>query len=252
MPRDVSTPVLDAITRPIIKRLLRPVGVFVAIVLAAIAGFTYWGHVDLVNALFWLVDPTSIELHYLSHDGEGRIVKGFAVLVRSGLVLSVFWIGETALAAAFGGQIHRELRHMSMERTIDRTEDHVVVCGYGTFGKTIARTLDADDRDVVVIERQDAEFERALEADLLAVQGDARREEVLLAAGVERASTVVAAIDDSNANIQIAIVASQLAPNVRIVVRVGDAMYEQLARRAGADDVIIPEVASAEQVSVSL
>ena len=69
---------------------------------------------------------------------------------------------------------------------------------------------------------------------------------------LERASTLVAAVDDSNTNIQTAIIVSQLAPTVRIVVRVGDEMYEQLARRAGADEVIIPEVASGEQVSGTL
>ena len=46
--------------------------------------------------------------------------------------------------------------------------------------------------------------------------------------------------------------ASQIAPSVRLVVRVGDETYEQLARRAGADRVVVPEVASAEQVTADL
>ncbi|MFB6070020.1 MAG: TrkA family potassium uptake protein [Halanaeroarchaeum sp.] len=249
---DVRTPLVAVANRPFLRRLLRPLAAFGAIVALGVAGFSYWAHVGLVEALFWVIDPTSIELHYRAHDGDGRLVKAFAVLVRSGMVVTVFWIGETALASAFGGQIREELRHMKTERKIENRTDHVVVCGYGTFGKTIARSLEEDGRDPVVIEHQEAQFERALEDGLLAVHGDARREEVLVDAGVKRASTVVAAIDDSNANIQIAITASQLAPNVRIVVRVGDAMYEQLARRAGADDVIIPEVASGEQVSGAL
>jgi Trk K+ transport system NAD-binding subunit len=43
-----------------------------------------------------------------------------------------------------------------------------------------------------------------------------------------------------------------LAPEVTLVVRVGDEMYESLARRAGADEVVIPEVVSGEQVIESL
>ncbi|MFB6081613.1 MAG: TrkA family potassium uptake protein [Halanaeroarchaeum sp.] len=248
----LPTPVLALANRPLLRHMLRPLAAFGAIVLVGVVGFWYWAHVGLVDALFWIIDPTSIELHFQAHDGDGRVVKAFAVLVRAGMVVTVFWIGETALASAFGGQIHEELQHMRMERQIADRSDHVVVCGYGTFGKTIANALAADGRDPVVIERQDAQFDRALDDGLLAVQGDARREEVLKEAGVDRATVVVAAIDDSNANIQIAITAGQLAPEVRIVVRVGDGMYEQLARRAGADEVIIPEVASAEQVTGTL
>jgi Trk K+ transport system NAD-binding subunit len=106
---------------------------------------------------------------------------------------------------------------------------------------------------VVVVESDEGQYERAIDTDdVLAVNADARREETLTEAGVRRADTVVAAIDDSNVNIQIAIAASQLAPEVTLVVRVGDEMYESLARRAGADEVIIPEVVSGQQVIESL
>jgi len=37
-----------------------------------------------------------------------------------------------------------------------------------------------------------------------------------------------------------------------VIVRVGDEMYESLARRAGADEVVIPEVASGERLTEEL
>jgi len=240
------------VQRPLLRRLLRPVAAFGVVVAVGVAGFSSLGGVGLVDALFWLLDPTSIELHFQAHDGAETLTKGYAVVVLSGLVVTGLWIGETVFSAAFGGQIRTEFREMQIERTIDELQGHIIICGYGTFGKTVARRLRDGERDVVVIETQDSEFQRALDDDLLAVQGDARREQVLRDAGVKRATTVVGAIDDSNANIQIAMGASQIAPTVRLVVRVGDEMYEALARRAGADEVIIPEVASAEQVTSTL
>ncbi|MFB6280679.1 MAG: NAD-binding protein, partial [Haloferacaceae archaeon] len=59
---------------------------------------------------------------------------------------------------------------------------------------------------------------------------------------------VVAAIDDSNANIQIGVATSQIAPDANLVVRVGDEMYASTARRVGADSVVIPEVVSGTRV----
>ncbi|AXG11077.1 hypothetical protein DU484_15135 [Haloplanus rubicundus] len=68
-------------------------------------------------------------------------------------------------------------------------------------------------------------------------------------AGIDRADTLVAAIDDSNVNVQIALLATQLAPDLTVIVRVGDETYESVARHAGADDVMIPEVSGGERVS---
>ncbi|WP_299263220.1 hypothetical protein [Halorientalis sp.] len=41
---------------------------------------------------------------------------------------------------------------------------------------------------------------------------------------------------------------SQLAPDADLVVRVGDETYESVARRAGADTVVIPEAVSGSNV----
>jgi len=75
---------------------------------------------------------------------------------------------------------------------------------------------------------------------------------VLRQAGVDRADAVVAAIDDSNANIQIGVTASQIAPESNLVVRVGDEMYRSTAHRVGADRIVIPEVVSGTDLSADL
>jgi len=235
--------------RPLLRHLLRPVGSFVAVVVVGVAGFSTLGGVGIVNAAFWLLDPTSIELHFQTHDGPARLVKAYAIVVLSGLVVAGIWIGETVLSATFSGQIQQELRQMNVERTIDGLDGHVVVCGYGTFGKTVCESFDDD---VVVIDQQETQYNRAIEDGYLAVAGDARREETLTAAGVERAQTVIGAIDDANINIQITITGSQINPDTHVVVRAGDEVQESIALRAGADKVIIPEVVSGQQVSTLL
>jgi hypothetical protein len=248
----MSNPLGEVLQRPLLRYLLRPVAAFGSVVAVGVVGFSSLGGIGIVDALFWLLDPTSIELHFQAHEGPETLVKGYAVVVLSGLVVAGLWIGETVFSAAFGGQIQTELKEMQIERTVDELHGHIIICGYGTFGKTVARSMQDAETDVVVIEQENAPFQRALDDEILAIQGDARREETLTDAGVKQASTVVGAIDDSNANIQIAMAASQIAPTVRLVVRVGDEMYEPLARRAGADEVIIPEIASAEQVTTTL
>lgn len=237
------------IDRPLVRRAAVPVAAFVGVVVGGVAGLSALSDVGAVEATFWLLDLTSVELHYQEHAGPERLTKAFAILVRVALVLSAIWIGETVLTAAFGGQIQEELRIVHTQRKIDDLTDHVIICGYGIFGRTIANRLREQGQRVVAIERDPSAVEQIDPEEMLAIEGDARREAVLRDAGIERARATVAAIDESNANIQIAITASQIAPDVRVIVRVGDEMYESVARRAGADEVVIPEVVSGEQVT---
>lgn len=238
--------------RSLLRRLLRPLVALAVIVVAGVAGFRSLAGVGTVDALFWLFDPTSIEIHFQNHDGPATLVKAYAVVVLTGLVVAGVWTGETVFSALFGGTLLEEVTRMHTRQEIGDLSDHAVVCGYGTFGKTVVRRLRARGEPVVVVERNDGEYERAIEDGVLALEGDAREEELLRDAGLERASSVVGAIDDTNANVKIAVTASRIAPDVRVVVRAGDEMDEAVARRVGADEVIVPEVVSAEQVCADL
>ncbi|RXK48383.1 potassium channel family protein [Halorientalis pallida] len=226
---------------------LVPIGLFVVTGTVGIVGFVVLAGISPVDAAFWLLDPTSIELHFQHHSGPEQVTKGFALVVFSGLIASGLWIGESVLDTVFGGQFREELRRVQTEQTIEGLSGHVVICGYGMFGRTVAQRLRRRGEDVVVVESDSTVVEAASDEPLV-IEGDARREDVLERAGVSRARAVVAAIDDSNVTIQIAIVTSQLAPDAALVVRVGDETYESVARRAGADTVVIPEVVSGSDV----
>lgn len=233
--------------KPVLNDAILPITSFLGICAVGITGFVYLEGVSVIEAAFWLLDPTSIELH-----GVGDDVRAFALVVIVGLVLSTLWIGESVLGAIFGGQIQEELEQMRTEKHIQGLSGHVIVCGYGSFGRTIANALSNGPRDVVVIERDDHRFDVIEDDEVSGIHGDARMEATLEQAGVDRADVLVGAIDDSNANIEIAILASQLSPDLRVIVRVGNQRYSKLARRAGADDVIIPEIRSGQDVSQSI
>jgi voltage-gated potassium channel len=158
------------------------------------------------------------------------------VLTLVSVVVAVFWTGETALTAAFGGQIKEELRRVKNQRERTSISEHTITVATGCSAER-----SREHGRGVVVEHDPAQYERALDADLLGVDGDARREVVLRDAGIDRADTLVAAIDDSNVNVQIALLATQLAPDLTVIVRVGDETYESVARHAGADDVMIPK-----------
>ena len=78
-------------------------------------GFVTLGGVGVVNALFWLLDPTSIELHFQTHGGPATLVKGYAIVVLTGLVVAGLCVGFSlfcvSLLVFFFGQVAVSLGH---------------------------------------------------------------------------------------------------------------------------------------------
>jgi voltage-gated potassium channel len=238
--------------RPLLRRTLWPIVALVSVVVVSIGGYIVLADIGIVEAAYWLVSPTEVGLYFVENPGPEQASKAFAVLTRVGIVVSSLWLGQTVLSALFGGQITEELKRVQQERTITTLSDHAVICGYGMFGETIAERLDGAGQEVVVIEKDEQEVIRAERNDHLVVDGDARQEATLERANVADAQTIVAAVDNSNVNIQVGILANQMAPSAKLIVRVGDRMYDSMARRAGADVVVIPEVMSGDDVADEL
>ncbi len=105
-----------------------------------------------------------------------------------------------------------------------------IVCGMGDVGYRIVELLQRLGESVVVVTR-DAREERLAEAearDIRVFRGDARNERLLLEAGLATATVVIAATDQDLVNIEIALDARRLRPDVAIVVRLFD---PELARQ---------------------
>lgn len=107
---------------------------------------------------------------------------------------------------------------------IDSLRDHIILVGLGRLGYRIYQILHELDERVVVLESQpDNPFlERVREHHSPLLIGDARRDELLVEAGVARAKSVVLATNDDLANMEIALDARRLAPGIRVVLRMFD------------------------------
>ena len=116
---------------------------------------------------------------------------------------------------------------------------HVVVCGWGRVGREVARFLAAAGRRVVVIDRDAA---RAwTEIPYPWVSGDVTDDETLLQAGVERATTLVAALDTDADNLYVTLAVRSMRPEMQIIARARNESSEPKLLRAGANRVVNPQ-----------
>ena len=88
-----------------------------------------------------------------------------------------------------------------MHKVIDGLSDHIILCGYGRLGQIVREELEALGKKFVIIEIEKDTARLLAEEQLLHIHGDATEDEVLLQAGVERCSGVIAAIGSDAGNV---------------------------------------------------
>ncbi len=120
-------------------------------------------------------------------------------------------------------------------------DDHVIVIGYGTKGRSAVETLvnNGVDKDrIVVVDPSSTALGEAHADGLAVVTGDATRREVLRRAGVARARQVIITTDRDDSTVLATLNVRQLNPDTYIVAAVREHDNVQLVRQSGADSVV--------------
>ncbi len=171
---------------------------------------------------------------------SGRVFTSIFILLNIGIfayVLAVFsyYIIE--------GQIFRNMQENRIRSEIAHLKNHVILCGYGKYGREITDNLLLHNEPLVIIEHSEEKIQEIANGDrhLLYVEGDATRDEVLQEAGIDRAKAVICALADDADNLFITLTARQLNPTINIISRAAEARSERKLKLAGASHIIMPE-----------
>jgi voltage-gated potassium channel len=168
---------------------------------------------------------------------QARMVNAF-IITPARIAFLVLLIGTTLEVLASQG---REMFRVARWRKNMGEQDHVVVVGYGTKGRSAVDTLvnNGQDREaIVVVDPSTLALEEAHADGLAVVTGDATRREVLRRAGVQTASQVIITTDSDASNVLATLTVRQLNPDAWIVAAVREGENVPLMKQSGADSVI--------------
>jgi voltage-gated potassium channel len=122
-------------------------------------------------------------------------------------------------------------------------KDHVIICGYGTKGRSAVRAVlenGIDRKSIVVVEPNDIIARQATADGLAVIEGSATRSSVLTEAGVKDAKTVIVATDTDEASVLVCLTVRQLtAGKVRVVAAAREDENAPLLRQSGAHQVVV-------------
>lgn len=176
------------------------------------------------------------------HDVEyTRLWTVLLIVLGSGTLL---YFISTLTAFIVEGDLGGALRRNRMRQLLTKLEGHTIVCGAGTTGIHVIEELIHTHTPFCVIdvsEHRLTELADRFGADkFLYVVGDAADDDVLHAAGVERAKCVVAALHEDKDNLFVTVTVSALNPKIRIVAKAVEVSARAKLMRAGAKSVVSP------------
>ena len=173
--------------------------------------------------------------------------QGFLAVAVSTMLVTPFLLqGGTALLDALERIVPLDrllpgFRARNMTVAEQPLTDHVIIAGYGLNGRNLAAALRSIQAPYMIVELNAQTVRAARERGEAAFYGDATREEILRALGVERARMLVVAISDPAATRRMVRVARTLNPALHIIARTRYVIEIQELLRLGANDVIPEE-----------
>ncbi len=115
---------------------------------------------------------------------------------------------------------------------------HIIICGFGRSGQALARFMQQENVRSIALDLDSRRVREAAAAGESVVYGDAAKREVLLAAGLMRAKTLVITYDDKHSALKILHHVNELRPGLPVVVRTADDTHIEALKQAGAAEVV--------------
>jgi len=176
-----------------------------------------------------------------------RMYQGFLAIAVFTMLLTPFLLmGGAHLIDALEWLIPLDrllpgFRPRSIVAAAQPLTDHVIIVGYGLNGRNLAAALRSIRAPYVIAELNAQTVRQARDRGESAFYGDATREEILRALGVERARMLVAAISDPAATRRMVRIARGLNAGLHIIARTRYVVEIPELLRLGANDVIPEE-----------
>lgn len=137
----------------------------------------------------------------------------------------------------------------SIEKYRDISE-HVVICGFGRVGQTVARFLTTEAIPYVAIERDPIRTQEAITAGENVLFGDGRNKDILKKLAISKAKLVIITFNNFHSSMQVLSVCRDLAPEVKVLIRTRDDNKMGELKAAGAA-AVVPETLEGSLMLVS-
>lgn len=220
-----------------VRKFVIAIGAICAVTVIGVVGYMVLGFTFL-EALYQTVITVATvgyrEVRPLGTAGEiftiALITMGVGVVLYN-LTVMVETITE--------GDMRRFFERRRMDKRISAMSGHVILCGHGRVGRSAREHLKAMGAQVVVVDTAPDRLEHVEDPYLV---GDCTRDDVLRAAGIERARALVASLETDADTVYLTLSARALRPDLVIISRARTADSKEKLVLAGATRAVNPQM----------
>ncbi len=222
------------------------IAVMALVITATIVFFEQDCYVDngMDGPLSW-IDAFYYATVSLSTTGYGDIVPicESSRLVNTLVITPLRFLFLIVLVGTTIEVLTRKTRNESRSRNWRKhVQNHTIIIGYGVKGRSAGKALvDAGfvKNTIIVVSPDRESCEQATRDGLVAINGDARSEEVLKDVSIEKAGQIIIATDEDDTSVLVTLTARRLAqPDCRIIAAVRESQNADILRQSGANNVI--------------
>ena len=253
----------------VLRRMRAPIIVLIVIYGIAVIGLTLVPGIDAEGKA---ADPLSFfhAFYFVSYTattiGFGEIPGAFSDAQRLWVTICIYLtvVGWSYSVVTLIGL----LQDKSFQNTLTTNrfgwrvrrikQPFYLVCGCGETGNLICKTFDRIDQAFVVIEKDELRVQELdlqdFKTDTPALAADARQPDTLLLAGLKhpKCRGILAATNDEQSNLAIAIAARLLNPGIPVVARARSASVAANMASFGTDHIINPFERFAEHLAMAV
>jgi voltage-gated potassium channel len=227
-----------------LNSLVVSIGLLFSTTVAGVVGYMWLEGLGFWDALYLAVIILStVGMNEVATLGpSGRVFTIFFILFN----LSVFaYFISVVTRYIFEGELRLIFKKYMVNEQLSRLHGHIVVCGFGRYGRKVCEQLESSGfRKFLIVERDKT---RLLDhyggLDKVAyIEGDATDDTVLAQAGIDRAKAVICTLSEDASNVYVVLSAREMNPQATIISRASSEAVVQKLRRAGANHVVMPDV----------
>ena len=216
--------------------------VIVSINMLGVIGFMIVENLTFFDAFYMtVITITTIgygEVKTLSHNGR---VFNIIFIITSFTTITIALAWLTRYIAS--GEMFIYLKNRKLMKMLENLNNHVIVCGFGRNGQQAAKTLKSHKLPFVAIDYREKNIDDFLKNDpeLIYIKGDATDDALLVQAGIHRAIGLICALPTDADNVFVVLSARALNSKIQIISRSAQASSIAKLKKAGADNVIMPD-----------
>jgi voltage-gated potassium channel len=219
------------------KQLTALVALILIVLLIGTAGFVLSEGSPISGAAVMTLQSLGFQNH-AELSATGKALNTFLSAIGVIVIWFSIW---TAFGLAVEGKFGEYFKEAKMASQINSMRNHYIICGAGRVGKHVGLRLKQRGETVLFIEKDRDTVNKLLADGYTVLESGQIDEQILRQANLHNAKGVIASLGDDSKNLLLIMTAREIAPHVKIGVRVNDHKLIQKMRHAGARYIIIPE-----------